>query len=68
MTVHVSYTLLGVGLLIRQSLWLFNAVKLVGAIYLIYLGVKMLMTKAGNGRRMHRPHRCPTWPRCAPAS
>ena len=37
MTVHVSYTLLGVGLLIRQSLWLFNAVKLVGAIYLIYL-------------------------------
>ncbi|MBN3747926.1 LysE family transporter [Burkholderia sp. Se-20373] len=48
-TVHVSYTLLGVGLLIRQSLWLFNAVKLVGAIYLIYLGAKMLMTKAGNG-------------------
>ncbi|MCQ4380074.1 LysE family transporter, partial [Clostridioides difficile] len=41
---------LGVGLLIRQSLWLFNAVKLVGAIYLIYLGVKMLMTKAGNGQ------------------
>jgi RhtB (resistance to homoserine/threonine) family protein len=49
-TVHVSYTLLGVGLLIRQSLWLFNAVKLVGAIYLVYLGVRMLMTKAGNGQ------------------
>ncbi|CAB3758759.1 amino acid transporter [Burkholderia puraquae] len=49
-TVHVSYTLLGVGLLIRQSLWLFNAVKLIGAVYLIYLGVKMLMTKAGNGQ------------------
>lgn len=49
-TVHVSYTLLGVGLLIRQSLWLFNAVKLVGAIYLIYLGAKMLMTKANTGQ------------------
>lgn len=49
-TVHVSYTLLGVGLLIRQSLWLFNAVKLVGALYLIYLGAKMLMTKARDGQ------------------
>lgn len=53
-TVHVSYTLLGVGLLIRQSLWLFNAVKLIGAIYLVYLGVKMLMTKAG-GRQADAP-------------
>ncbi|ONX88995.1 LysE family translocator [Burkholderia cenocepacia] len=49
-TVHVSYTLLGVGLLIRQSLWLFNAVKLIGAMYLIYLGAKMLMTKAGDAQ------------------
>ncbi|MCA8033030.1 LysE family transporter [Burkholderia arboris] len=48
--VHVSYTLLGVGLLIRQSLWLFNAVKLIGAIYLIYLGARMLMAKAGDAR------------------
>ncbi|RQR32397.1 LysE family translocator [Burkholderia sp. Bp9143] len=49
-TVHVSYTLLGVGLLIRQSLWLFDAVKLVGAIYLIYLGAKMLAAKPADGR------------------
>src|SRR5471030_847390 len=52
--VHVTYTLLGVGLLIQQSLWLFNAIKLVGAVYLIYLGVKMLRAKSGgtvaNGR------------------
>ncbi|MCA7972561.1 LysE family transporter [Burkholderia sp. AU39826] len=48
--VHVSYTLLGVGLLIRQSLWLFNAVKLIGAIYLIYLGARMLMAKAGDAQ------------------
>lgn len=43
--VHVTYTLVGVGLLIQQSLWLFNAIKLVGAIYLVYLGVKMLRAK-----------------------
>ncbi len=46
--VHVSYTLLGVGLLIKQSLWLFNAIKLVGAFYLVYLGIKMLRTKTGE--------------------
>ncbi len=43
--IHVTYTLVGVGLLIQQSLWLFNAIKLVGAIYLVYLGVKMLRAK-----------------------
>mgnify|MGYP002804214218 FL=1 len=43
--VHVTYTLVGVGLLIQQSLWLFNAIKLVGAVYLVYLGVKMLRAK-----------------------
>lgn len=43
--VHVTYTLIGVGLLIQQSLWLFNAIKLVGAAYLVYLGIKMLRSK-----------------------
>lgn len=44
--VHVTYTLLGVGLLIQQSLWLFNAIRCLGAAYLIYLGVKMLISKS----------------------
>ncbi|WP_248805559.1 LysE family transporter [Pseudomonas sp. MWU13-2100] len=43
--VHVSYTLVGLGLLIQQSLWLFNSIKLAGAAYLIWLGVKMLRTR-----------------------
>ncbi|MDF7630719.1 LysE family transporter [Erwiniaceae bacterium L1_55_4] len=46
--VHVTYTLVGVGLLIQQSLWLFNLIKWVGAAYLIYLGAKMLRTKGGS--------------------
>ncbi|POG22720.1 amino acid transporter [Aeromonas bestiarum] len=43
--VHVTYTLLGVGLLIQQSLWLFNLIKLAGAAYLIFLGIKMLRAR-----------------------
>ena len=45
--VHVAYTLVGVGLLIQQSLWLFNAIKLAGAAYLVYLGAKMLRARPG---------------------
>lgn len=43
--VHVAYTLIGVGLLIQQSLWLFNAIKFAGAVYLVCLGVKMLRAR-----------------------
>ncbi|WP_179528129.1 LysE family translocator [Ectopseudomonas composti] len=43
--IHVGYTLLGVGLLLQQSAGLFNALKLAGAAYLIYLGVRMLLSK-----------------------
>jgi RhtB (resistance to homoserine/threonine) family protein len=45
--VHVAYTLLGVGLLMRQSAWLFDGVKLVGAAYLIWLGLRMLRSRPG---------------------
>ena len=45
--VHVGYTVLGIGLLISRSIALFHAFKLVGAAYLVYLGVKML--RAGPG-------------------
>ncbi|AFK62926.1 putative amino acid efflux protein-LysE family [Advenella kashmirensis WT001] len=45
---HVTYTILGVGMLIQQSLLLFNSIKLAGAAYLIYLGIKMLRTKPSD--------------------
>ncbi|QQQ03373.1 LysE family transporter [Lysobacter enzymogenes] len=44
--VHVGYTLLGVGLLIRESIQLYAALKLLGALYLIWLGVRMLRSRA----------------------
>ncbi|MDO5289662.1 MAG: LysE family transporter [Pseudomonadota bacterium] len=40
--VHVGYTLLGVGMLMRESIWLFHTAKLLGAGYLVYLGWRML--------------------------
>lgn len=39
---HIGYSLLGVGVLLQQSLLWFNGLKIAGALYLIYLGVKLL--------------------------
>ncbi|MET9729585.1 LysE family transporter [Streptomyces sp. NPDC006458] len=38
--VHVTYTMLGVGLLIASSTFLFTVIKLTGAAYLVYIGVR----------------------------
>ncbi|MFI2423086.1 LysE family translocator [Streptomyces sp. NPDC018955] len=43
--VHVTYTMLGVGLLIASSTFLFTVVKLVGAAYLVYVGVRTFRTR-----------------------
>ncbi|MEI6806198.1 MAG: LysE family transporter [Myxococcaceae bacterium] len=36
--VHVSYTLLGLGLVISENPWLFQLLKYLGASYLVYIG------------------------------
>lgn len=43
--VHVSYTMLGVGLLIASSTALFTAIKLAGAAYLVYIGVRTFFAR-----------------------
>lgn len=43
--VHVGYSLLGIGLIVSQSLWLFNALKWLAAAYLLYIGVKALRAR-----------------------
>lgn len=45
---HVTYSLLGIGLLISQSIILFNTIKLLGAAYLIYIGVKSLLSRKAD--------------------
>ncbi|WP_456281465.1 LysE family transporter [Cupriavidus sp. JZ107] len=46
--IHVGYTILGVGVLIQQSLWLFHTAKWIAAIYLVYLGIVMLRARPGG--------------------
>jgi RhtB (resistance to homoserine/threonine) family protein len=40
--VHVAYSLLGVAVIISQSVVLFNIIKYLGAAYLVYIGYKSL--------------------------
>ncbi|PYE88957.1 LysE family transporter [Phyllobacterium leguminum] len=42
---HIGYTILGLGLIVSKSLFLFSVIKWAGAAYLIYLGVKALREK-----------------------
>jgi RhtB (resistance to homoserine/threonine) family protein len=49
--VHVAYSLLGIGLIVSQSIVLFNALKWLAAAYLLYIGIKALRAKpAGSAR------------------
>ena len=42
---HTLLATLGLGAIVQASEWLFLALKLVGAAYLVYLGIMMLRTK-----------------------
>ncbi|MEB3213236.1 MAG: LysE family transporter [Leptolyngbyaceae bacterium] len=44
-SVHIVFWLVGIGVLISQSILLFNFLKWLGAAYLIYVGIQSLKTK-----------------------
>lgn len=46
--IHVSYSLLGIGLLIQQSILLFTILKIAGALYLTWLAIQCLKARAGG--------------------
>ena len=50
--VHVTYSLIGIGLLISKSILLFNLIKWAGAIYLIYLGIQSLKSQKHDAKEM----------------
>ncbi|MNF55318.1 Threonine efflux protein [compost metagenome] len=49
--VHMAYSLLGIGLIVSQSIVLFNALKWLAAAYLLYIGIKALRAKPADPAR-----------------
>ena len=43
--IHVTYSLIGIGFIISQSILLFSIIKYLGAAYLIYIGYKSIKSK-----------------------
>lgn len=46
--VHVAYSLLGIGLIVSQSIMLFNVLKWLAAAYLVYIGIKALRARPAD--------------------
>jgi len=46
---HTAFAAFGLSLIIAKSATAFNLIKYVGAVYLGYLGVKLILTKGGHG-------------------
>lgn len=44
-SIHVFYSLVGIGFIISKSILVFNLIKILGACYLIFIGYKMLRSK-----------------------
>lgn len=42
---HISYSIAGLALIISKSILIFNAIKFLGAGYLIYIGIKSFLSK-----------------------
>lgn len=46
--VHISYSLVGIGFIISRSIVLFSTIKIVGALYLIYIGMRSFRANSGR--------------------
>ncbi len=52
--VHIIYSLAGIGIIISQSIILFNIIKWLGAGYLMYIGYKALRSKGFNTKELQK--------------
>jgi len=53
--IHVTYSLLGLGVLISQSPFLFNILKYIGGAYLVYIGYSSLKAEKFAGAATQAP-------------
>lgn len=44
--VHIAYTFLGIGLLIKESPTLYQVIKIIGALYILYMGVMAIVSNS----------------------
>jgi len=51
--IHIGYSLLGIGLIVSQSIALFSVMKIIGALYLIYIGTKAIRAKPMNSAEIY---------------
>jgi RhtB (resistance to homoserine/threonine) family protein len=54
-SVHVLYTLLGVGALMHTTPWLLTVAKVIGGAYILYLGVSLLRSKPKSAIEGEKP-------------
>ncbi|ARN85260.1 LysE family transporter [Candidatus Nucleicultrix amoebiphila] len=52
--VHVLYCLLGLGLIISKSFWLFTTFKILGGAYLIYIGTQAIRSGKHHAMRVQK--------------
>ncbi|QCR33601.1 LysE family translocator [Lysinibacillus sp. SGAir0095] len=53
--VHTLLAAFGLSVLLMQSVFLFNVVKVAGAVYLAYLGIKMIISKNEENKEQEMP-------------
>src|SRR5689334_18186409 len=56
LVVHVTASVLGLSVVLAKSAFAFSLIKYVGAAYLIYLGIRMLVTKAESLSNINQKH------------
>ena len=47
--VHTLFVACGLSIILTKSIVLFNTIKIIGVIYLVYLGIKMILDKSNIG-------------------
>ena len=53
---HGTYTLLGIGILVHQSTLVFNGVRVLGALYLMYIGWRSIQNPSNPGDSLEVKH------------